>query len=261
MSRPKVAVIGSCVSRDVFNSEFTPGYKTYVDVVDTLYQSSLPSVVREFDIDSDLSEDIRPNFMNVMKKELLGKKLGRIVALQPDVLLIDFFADIHFGVTTRAGQYITRNHMAFKSLESADAFYGDAETAPPQRMRFVKGAGGEEYQKVARKAIRAFADILEETSPQTSIVLNAARFSTMYQIEPGELVSFGNHQRLIEKNANWDELDRLFLDETGCEQIVHDPSNLIGSVGHPWGLHPVHYVQSYYDNLWDVLSKTMSQKK
>ena len=253
MSLPRIAVVGSCVSRDVFNTRFTPEYKTQVEVVDTLYQSSLPSLVRELDIESELPDDVRPNFESVMKKELLGKKLARLAGLQPDILLIDFFADVHFGVTNVAGQQLTRNHMAFMTLESADNFYNDQGATPPERMRFTKDDDGKMYRKAAKACIEIFGNILKESTPDTTIVLNSARFATGYRTEGGELTRFDNSERLLEKNENWAELDKLFMGVTGCEQITHQQENLLGSTDHPWGLHPVHYAQNYYTSLWEKL--------
>lgn len=260
MSLPRIAVIGSCVSRDVFNSRFTSDYKDYIEVTDTLYQSALPSIVRDQDIDRDLPDDVRPNFISVLKRELLGEKLARLAASKPDVLLIDFFADVHFGVTEKNGLYLTRNHMAFQTLDAADDYYDDEGVTPPERMRYEKSPDGERYRKLAKASIEVFGNILNDESPDTRIVLNSARFSTVYETKDGEIVSFGNEKRLLEKNDNWAELDEMFIGAIGSEHVVHQPADIVCSDQHPWGLHPVHYAQNYYDSLWKKLIKIISDE-
>lgn len=54
-SKPKIDIIGSCVSRDVFNSRFTDGYRDLVEVGETVYQTALPSLV-EYESISNVDE-------------------------------------------------------------------------------------------------------------------------------------------------------------------------------------------------------------
>lgn len=45
MHKPRIDIMGSCVSRDVFNSKFNENYKEHVEVGETFYQAALPSFV------------------------------------------------------------------------------------------------------------------------------------------------------------------------------------------------------------------------
>lgn len=61
------------------------------------------------------------------------------------------------------------------------------------------------------------------------------------------------------RNRYWSELDDLFLDLVEpAEHITHDETDLVGTVDHEWGLHPVHYIRPYYTKLWDRLMRLRS---
>ncbi len=122
-SRPRVDIIGSCVSRDVFNSRFNDVYKEHVEIGATVYQAALPSIVERSMI-PDINDTGNPKtiFKKTLDEEFSGNSIDRIMASRPDFIVIDFFADIHFGVTRKMGRYITRNHMAFQTLDDAGVF-------------------------------------------------------------------------------------------------------------------------------------------
>ncbi|PTI83707.1 hypothetical protein BU071_12540, partial [Mammaliicoccus vitulinus] len=43
----KIATIGSCVTRDNFNTKFNPNYKGFLQVVDHQNQTAIPSLMSE----------------------------------------------------------------------------------------------------------------------------------------------------------------------------------------------------------------------
>lgn len=248
-----VVVLGSCVSRDLFNSRFTPEYRNEFSILDTLYQSSLPSVVRAEDISCPVPRTLKPNFDGVFRRELLGDKLAAMVVPEPDFLLVDLFTDIHLGVTKVAGLYATRNHMAFASLADADIFFDDDGKTAPDRMRFELDASTADYQEAAKQSIVYLRNFFHKHSPITKIILNSARFSNTFLDSNGDKQYFPKQDRLDSKNEAWSVLDDSFQNLTDCERITYDESYFQGSPHHPWGLHPVHYSKTYYSYMWEKL--------
>lgn len=250
---PKVAVIGSCISRDPFNSKFYAGYKERVTLVSEAYQIALPSLLRQRQVTTGPSSNTHPHYALHLQGEYAARTLGWIISSSPDVIVIDFYADVHFGVTTVDGQFVTRNHMAFASPEATNSFFQDEGHVWPRRGRLGESSG---YSGLLRSAIEQFIEQINRRLPNTVLVLNSARFALYYtDHRSGGHRSFERPERLVRKNERWAYADEMFKAQSGCRQIVYPQRLLVGSVSHPWGLNPVHYEPAYYNFFWSELAR------
>lgn len=251
-SKPKIDIVGSCVSRDVFNGRFASNYKDYVEVGETVYQTALPSLLEQKSIPSITEADkAKETFIQTLNEEYSGNSLQRVIDSAPDFIIFDFFADVHMGVTRKMGRYVTRNHMAFQTLDNADTYFNDQGVSAPERMRF----GDDKYGKIAIESLRVLGDRLKSDLPKTELIINSARFSTTHVDENKVVHHFFNTERLQQKNEYWDLVDEIAIDELDAQHVSHCRGLLVASPTHPWGLHPVHYTQTYYDNLWREVRK------
>lgn len=252
INKPKLDIIGSCVSRDVFNSRFNNVYKEHVEIGETVYQTALPSIVEYAKLAAiNGTDNPKSIFKKTLDEEFSGTSIDRIIESRPDFIIMDFFADIHFGVTRKMGRYVTRNHMAFQTLNDVGVFYDDRESNFPKRMRFDDDA----YKSIAIKSLCSLRDKLRDELPKVEFVVNSARFSPAYTNSDGEIVQFSNYDRIQWKNSNWATLDEIAIDKLDAQQISHSENSLVAAASHPWGLHPVHYVKTYYDDLWRNIYK------
>lgn len=254
MSRPRVAVAGSCVSRDVFNTSFTPEYGSHVDLVASVYQSALPSLVRGERVNQAVPEAIMPNYEEVIRREYSGRNISELVNARPDLLIVDLYADIQFGVTKIDEKYVTRNHMAFTALQDADIYFSDTEKKFPFKGRFEGYTSpGNTYYQLAKRSIIRLVNHLHTESPKTKIILNSPRFATSYIKSNGEERAYQDMDRLIKKNKCWSDLDEMFKKLIDCENISYPENMLLGQELHQWGLNPVHYTDDYYKYFWREL--------
>lgn len=250
---PKVAVIGSCISRDPFSRKFYPNYKERAGLVSEAYQVALPSLLRRKQVATCPQVNILPHYTTHLQGEYGAKTLELIIGSHPDVIVIDFYADVHFGVTTVDGQLVTRNHMAFTSHEATNEFFQDEGLTWPQRGRFGESSG---YDGLMRSAIEQFVEQTSRQLPNAVLVLNSARFALSYSgYQSGGGGSFAGPERLSAKNERWAGVDDMFKAESGCRQIVYPQQLFVGSASHPWGLNPVHYEPAYYKFFWDELAR------
>lgn len=256
MTLPRVAVIGSCVSRDPFSRRFFPGYRERAQLVFDAYQLAAPSLIRANRIDVRLPETIRTQHRRYIEQEMEGGILEGIIAAKPDVIVMDFYADVHFGITTMSEQLVTRNHMAFSSTEAATAFYQDEGQKLPRRGRFDSSdVVGNSYRPFFEAATTAFLERVNTCLPRASLVANSARFSRVYRDQDGATVQFPKAERFAQKNLSWADADDLFQQMAGCSRLSYPESIFVGSVSHPWGLHPVHYSHDeYYRHFWDQMA-------
>lgn len=107
-----------------------------------------------------------------------------------------------------------------------------------------------DYSNFAVKSLREFKESVKDSLPNIEFIVNSARFSTVYVDDTGTQSRFPNAERLLSKNNSWSLLDDIAVNELDAQNIGHSDELFISSPSHPWGLHPVHYTQNYYSNLW-----------
>ncbi|MGP5698730.1 DUF6270 domain-containing protein [Glutamicibacter arilaitensis] len=109
----KVAVIGSCVTRDIFNRTFNPGYKDLFECVALANQVSIVSLMSPpVPVDPEDLDGLEPRVHGEIVKEFSRHFLTELLETEPDYLLMDFRPDIVFGfVDLDTGGTLTRGFM------------------------------------------------------------------------------------------------------------------------------------------------------
>jgi len=108
--RLKVSIVGSCATRDNFNSKFNPDWRKYFYCDVSAQQNSIISLVSTpFDLaplDMDnLSEWERREVHYESKRQFWID----LKDYQPDVIVIDLFTEVRFPVIDCGETYITDN--------------------------------------------------------------------------------------------------------------------------------------------------------
>jgi hypothetical protein len=95
----RVALLGSCTTRDVFNSKFNSDYKKYFKIVADQQHMSLLSVMSSpFEVNNEKIEgDVTDFYKNVYKQDLQKDFLLRLKESNPEVLILDFYTDVFYG--------------------------------------------------------------------------------------------------------------------------------------------------------------------
>jgi hypothetical protein len=92
------------ISRDPFSRKFYPNYKERAGLVSEAYQVALPSLLRRKQATTSPQQvNIQPHYTAHLQGEYGAKTLELIISSHPDVIVIDFYADVHFDVTTVDG--------------------------------------------------------------------------------------------------------------------------------------------------------------
>jgi len=236
MAPVRVAVLGSCLSRDLFNSQFNPHYKDLFECVALSNQVSLISLMSEpVDIPSDLLAGLDEYGKREVGKEISRSFLQELIAQRPDYLLIDLFADVHFGCFSVDGRFLTRNR--WKIMKSR--FYAQSDTVDllPDT---------EDYLRVWRDALDRLLAFLAAEVPDTRLVLHRARNVTDYVAADGSRRSFGKDREFLAMNAWWDRLDDEVTARGVARSIDVFTAALTSFEAHPWGSFAVHYTLDYH---------------
>ena len=238
-----VAVFGSCISRDNFNSRFNPAWRQWYDIAATANQSTMialmePPVDAAWAPVGDMSDYDRWN----IGADLTRSPLGELAAAPPDYLVLDFFGDVHFGTLTLPdGQVVTDNRW---KLHRTDLY---AALSPEERAQTLRWQDDEEaYVAAWTAAMDRFAAYLAEHAPATRVIVHHG--FDVEQVAPAEgFPNARDGQKAIQRaNAMWQRLNTLAAERHGWRSIDLRDEWYPTAEDHPWGPSPVHYQLDYY---------------
>jgi len=253
-----VAVFGSCVTRDNFNSRFNPGYKQYFEVSLSANQTSVialmsPPIAQEFTPTREMSEYDRWNIASDLSREFLPK----VTALQPDYLILDFFGDVHFGVARLPdGRYLTDNRWKTHHTD----FYARHRDADDLTI-FTHRSDPDGYFTLWAEAMDRLAQYVTLSCPGTRVIVHRG-YNTGHVLVPGKPrpIPLRKHRKaapldVAATNAYWSRLDDYAIDTYGWDSIDLRGLEAPSYAEHPWGAFYVHYTPDYYHRFLAELHK------
>jgi hypothetical protein len=246
-TRKSVAVLGSCATRDNFNSKFNENYKDFYDCILTQNQTSIISLMsEEMNINEEdlgtMDEYKKWNVKTDFNKEFLQLLNEKV----PDYLIIDFFADIHFGCIKFEGdRYITNNRWMVWQTE----YYKKLkDTGDILSLNIQDNTA--EYIELWKSSLDKLAKFLNEVIPDCKVIIHKSRNVRKILAndceEYKDLSTSGKVKKEnVEKlNSLWDQLDSYAINTYKWDYIELPES--ITFENHPWGPFYVHYTMDYY---------------
>jgi hypothetical protein len=249
-----IAVLGSCATRDNFNSKFNENYKDFYDCVLTQNQTSIISLTSsEFSFtEDDIGEMDEYTKWNV-RTDFTKEFISLLKEKTPDYLIIDFFADIHFGcIQVDKNKYITNNRwMVWKT-----PFYKKMKESENIRTLNIQG-NTEEYLGLWKASMEKLAKFLSEEVPSCKVIIHKARnVRNMLINDCTNIVELSTSGRVKKEdvdllNTLWDQLDDYAITTYNWGFIEMPESSTFE--GHPWGPFYVHYTMDYYQQFLNQL--------
>lgn len=249
MSVRSVAVLGSCITRDNFNSRFNPEYKTWFRVASSTNQSSMIALMSPpVDEPWEPVRPMKPYGLWNVGSDLSREILDLLREDPPDLLVLDFFGDIHFGVLQMAdGRFLTDNRWRIHKTDLYQRLMADEGT------RVLHWQDDEEgYFALWVDAMDRFAEYVATHCPQTRVVVhcdfNAHEVLKPESPTPGWMGPDGPKARTQARRANayWARLNQHAVTAYGWEGIDLGDEWYVSFSDHPWGPFAVHYTMDYY---------------
>lgn len=232
MSKTRVFIYGSCVSRDTFE-HLDPEQFELVQYV--ARQSALSATTRPVDMIAPPTLESR--FQQRMITGDFGSSLRPLLAqhaAEIDVLLIDL-TDERLGVYLLPdGTVVTR---------SVELIESGAESSLPQGAHHV-AFGTQQHYEYWSGAIRALGDSIRQTVPRAAVALLDipwAEWSESGQQTPD---SFGIGA--AQANPVFRSYVEVAAQALGAHVVTLDPSEVMSGPHHPWGDAPFHYAEKVY---------------
>jgi hypothetical protein len=250
MKKLKIAIIGSCASRDNFNSMFIPHYKDFYNCVFHQNQMSMISLVSQpipyeaSKIDGPLSPHDKRQFQTELEKSAYA----HLIINQPDYLILDFYADVLMGIRKIGDSYITNKRWKF----SQTTLYSELH----EGNEITINKNPENYLRLWKESVDSFFEFANTYLPKCKVIVHKARFTDEYLDESsGEVKKLNDKITSIDtKTCNkwWDIFDNYIIENYNVRKIDYK-NNYLASESHPWGLFQLHFEDAFYKDFTNQL--------
>lgn len=252
----KIATIGSCVTRDNFNTKFNPNYKGFFQVIAHQNQTTIPSLMSEkiaLNVNNEFLEKA-PYVQGLLNKEFNKEFLEKIKDEKPDYLLIDLDPDVKFGVLKiEKNQYITDNpnYIDIPQLRGLKSININKDE--------------KEYFKIWKNSIEKLFRFLREKVPDCQVILVKARFSDLFK-DGSTLTDWRKEkniplQEFNEMNKIWEKLDNYVTDNYPVLVLDMTKRQYYLDENHLWGKYYLHYTKDFYNDFINKLLNIIIDEK
>lgn len=241
-----VAVFGSCVTRDNFNSTFNPGYKDLFECVALADHVSLVSLMAPpVPFDPDKFNGLEPRIFKNLRREFSRSFFSELLESQPEYLIMDFWPDVVFGFADLdTGHTITHNGWSTTKTD----FFKEREAA-----WFRADSRPDEFMTRWKQAADEFMIWMQDNLSGTRVVIHSARNVRYWVDNDGETQDFGPWGTTM--NRHWAAMDDYISTKYSLRVIDVLATDQTSFEGHPWNQFPVHYTFDYHQRFLSRMSR------
>ncbi|QZQ56939.1 DUF6270 domain-containing protein [Curtobacterium sp. TC1] len=261
MSRIKVGIIGSCVTREAFITRNNPQYKDIYDLGPLAWQTGLVSFLSN-PVAADVAASIEPGTKvnehgaRTMARDIAKTDRADLEAFAPDYLLFDLYSDVRYGLARIGDATITNNPNSFRKTDYFAA--GNGFTT----LHMANASA--EYVPLVEAAVDELVEWQRRALPQTTLVLNCFRYSSYYRTSTGDLnfVKYRGDQkrddlyrRLLRENDRYDSLYRSITARHDLRTIDNRDRSYHSDGDHPYGISPWHFGRPFFQDFMADLDR------
>lgn len=260
MDKIKVAAIGSCVTRDNFNSKFISDYKDHYEIIYYQHQISIVSLMAEPIpyLQTDIN-NIKTHEQRHLETELSKSFFNTMILNQPDYLVLDLYGDVFHGVQKVENSYLTYRPYLFSKTDVYNKLdKADVISLYKNSKRFLE---------IWKKAVNELFRYMKEYVPNCKIVLNKARLATQYKDEKSGEIKFIFDNKKVRKldvdlhNFWWRRLDRYIENNFDVQVIDYEDHDYLANENHSWKLSYGHFVDDFYKDFTKKFRTIIAENK
>lgn len=248
----KIAVLGSCASRDIFNSKFIADYKDFYECVSTAWQASVISFMSERlwfeENQKGFKKEISKHQRNTTNRDISKKYRDEFIETQPDYILFDIYTDVKYGIVKTKDRYLTNNPNGFRK----SVYYQDAHYEKSLDM-----FEDEEYMALFYSNFSKFIDWVNINLPNCKVLITKFSETFSYMTKENYPVNFKPEmcETIAKVNKKYDEIYDKLSSDYEIPFLDMQTKTYFADYNHIHGLKPYHYTQQYYDDLFNSLNK------
>ena len=253
MSLSRIAIIGSCITRDLWPilGEET---RDLLYVSRTSLASLFAPAMTGVAIASEPPEPLKRHQHSAMAADLRKSALGALVAHEPTHIIFDF-------IDERFDLLAVESSIATHSWELDASGYLDQPAF--QGARTIPRLGGA-CQRLWSDGLSMLIALLATTTlGRAKLILHVSQWANQYLSDDGLIRDFAGEVEILPGRPGSGTSHNLLLTRyqsaltTALPDIavVSAPANLrIARETHRWGLSPFHYIDDYYVEIWRQLA-------
>ncbi|MDA2882961.1 DUF6270 domain-containing protein [Lactococcus cremoris] len=174
MMKNRVAIIGSYLSRELFDKNKQKSEEEFEIVLyrkNLSFISLMMSKAIEYDY-KKLDTKLKVDNVQQMLDELDKDTLSALIAVQPDILILDFYGDVFNGVIeTQEGSFLTNS---FKDVTGA---YLLSDVKIKRQMSSNRSVQEFlDYSSIWCQAFDSFVEFIQRFLPETLVLVNTINF-------------------------------------------------------------------------------------
>lgn len=250
----KIGVLGSCFTREVFNSYFVPNYKDFFEINISAQRTTFCSIMQEpLNVDEKSLEILPLDKYNKARSYFIYYDLNKylikeLLEKEIDYLIIDNYLEIIFGLLYYDDTIITNNHWHLPLTE----FYKGITDELSLKITDLP----DEYFCIWSKYCDLFFEFLEIYCPNVKVILNKGRLvDKVMRSDKTTYINSSYTLRANMINPILDKLDSYIINNFNVFVFEWDWENIFADETHLWGVNPVHYTRNYHNALTERIKK------
>lgn len=253
----KIAVIGSCVTRDIFNSKFNKEYKDIYECVSTAWQTSIISFMSDRtwieDNQKGFKDTLTEHQRNTANRDISKEYKNEFIEAQPDFIIFDLYTDVRYGVVKNKSGYLTNNPNGFRKT----VYYQNKQYE--EALNIYKD---EKYLTLLYKSFAEFEEWVRRNIPKCKILITGFIAAFSHTTKENYIANFDL------KTCNMVARDNIMYNKiylglsSKFDVILLDMQNktYFGDHNHIYGVKPWHLTQHYYDDLYKNLNNVVLEQ-
>lgn len=250
----KISVLGCCVSRDIFNRKVIPNYRDFFRCVSYQHQLSFISLMSDpipYD-DTKLKGNKMTNLTEIQFLTEMDKSpLKDLLSVQPDFILIDFYADMLYGAAKINGSYLTGKMRKFSKSDLAEDLV--------QEERYLPSENFDKFFELWKEKFDEFIKFKDKYLPDTKIVINQARASDEYfDIDTLKIIPKKLNVDVHVLNDIWEKLDDYAIKKYHLDSLNYNKKYYMDK-NYPFGqgIGIVHLHHNFYQDCFNELVRVV----
>ncbi len=248
---PRIAILGSCITRDLWPVDGAASESLLY-----ISRTSLPSLfappVSGFLARAEPPPPLGRHQHRAVVDDLSKRALAALIAHRPTHLIVDFI-DERFDLLAIGGALATHSWELEVSGYLAQPALSRAQ--PISRL-------SEPCERLWRQGLAEFTAFVQATRlAEATIILHEAQWATHWTDSVGSPQLFGDNVEIwtgrpadvAQHNALLRSYQTAFREALPAAKSVAPTGARLADPGHRWGLSPFHYTAEYYDDIWGQL--------
>ena len=252
MDKIRIAVLGACYTRDIFNRNFIPNWHDDFEVTLTRFQNSIISLMScpiPYSRNLFTNDQLQMFWGGVLQENLIKDTLNILAANPPSVLLMDFWGDVR-GVfkVNECESYILDSKL---NLSKENNFFRYSLILE----KLCINTDYDSYLSLWKQKFDLFIKWKKAYLPETQIIINN-KLACAYQ-EDGEMLF--PSEIVIIKNKFLNDITDYACTYSEIKIIDYNDSLYYLNPNHVHGKGIVHFEQKYHDDYYKFLLNMCEQ--